>query len=83
MTKTNQASGKVLPFVVPEPSMEASLEKWFRGVIRSNQDLITALERLVRSYKGRLGTQPLTEADRAILLAVEITLNNARSAQTL
>ena len=83
MSKTNKVSRKVLPFIVPEPTMEATLERWFRGVIHSNSDLISALERLLHSYKGLLGKEPPTEADRAILLAVELTLTNARNAQTL
>jgi hypothetical protein len=83
MVKSNKASNKVLPFVVPEASREGTLEKWFRGVIQSNHDLITALERLRDSYQGLLAEKPLTEADEAILLAVQITLNNARNAQSL
>jgi hypothetical protein len=82
MSRSNEASCKVLPFVVPEPSREGQLEKWFRGVMQSNNDLMTALERLRDSYE-RLVVQPVSEADQAILLAVEITLNNARNAQIL
>ena len=82
MSRSNEASCKVLPFVVPEPSREGQLEKWFRGVMQSNKDLMTALERLRDSYE-RLVVQPISEADQAILLAVEITLNNARNAQIL
>jgi hypothetical protein len=83
MVKPENASRKVLPFAVPQPSMESKLEKWFRGVMQSNQDLMVALERLRDSYKGLLVGKPLTEADQAVLLAVQITLTNARNAQTL
>ena len=83
MAKSNKASSKVLPFVVPQASMEGKLEKWFRGVIQSNKDLISALERLRDSHKQLLAEKPMTEADQAVLLAVQITLNNARNAQIL
>ena len=63
--------------------MEGKLEKWFRGVIQSNKDLISALERLRDSHQLLLAERPLTEADQAVLLAVQITLNNARNAQIL
>jgi hypothetical protein len=83
MAKSNKASCKILPFVVPQAAMEGKLEKWFRGVIQSNHDLTTALERLRDSYRELLANKPLTEADQAVLLAVQITLTNARNARTL
>jgi hypothetical protein len=81
MTKSNNPPCKVLPFTTPQTSLEGQLEKWFRGVMQSNRDLITALERLRDSYQT-LAKKPLTEADQAVLLAVQITLNDARNAQT-
>jgi hypothetical protein len=82
MTGQNNARGKVLPFAAPKPSREGALEKWFRGVIQSNHDLIAALERLRDSYQ-KLIEKPASEADQAVLLAVEITLSSARNAQIL
>ncbi|MGC2399216.1 MAG: hypothetical protein WA510_05520 [Acidobacteriaceae bacterium] len=82
MTGQNNARSKVLPFAAPQPSREGALEKWFRGVIQSNHDLIAALERLRDSYQ-MLIQKPASEADQAVLLAVEITLSSARNAQTL
>ena len=82
MAKPNKASSKVLPFVVPQASMEGKLEKWFRGVVQSNKDLITALDRLRNSYQTRVGQQ-MTETDEAVLLAAQITLIEARNAQNL
>jgi hypothetical protein len=82
MTKLNNPPCKVLPFVSPAASMEGKLEKWFRGVIQSNYDLVTALERLRDSYE-RQAKKPLTEADRAVLLAVKITLQDAKNARAL
>jgi hypothetical protein len=82
MEKLNNPPCKVLPFVAPEAAVEGKLEKWFRGVIQSNYDLMTALERLRDSYE-RQAKKPLTEADRAVLMAVQITLQNAKSARSL
>jgi hypothetical protein len=83
MVKTPQTTAKVLEFVTPHASVEGQLEKWFRGVMKSNHDLIFALERLRDSYKRLLGEKAMTEADQAVLLAVEITLRDARNAQAL
>ena len=83
MTELKKTSAKVLAFAPPQSSTEGKLEKWFRGVIQSNHDLVTALERLSDSYKGLLGEKPLTERDQAVLLAAQITINNARNAQNL
>ena len=82
MLKPSNEPRKVLPFTVPHATMEGKLEKWFRGVIQSNRDLITALERLRDSYQELAGKTP-TEAEQAVLLAVQITLTNARNAQVL
>ena len=78
-----KASGKILPFVSGQPSPEGQLEKWFLGVMQSNHDLISALERLRDSYKRLLADKVLGEAEQAVLLAVEITLRNARNARAL
>jgi hypothetical protein len=83
MANSRKASCKVLPFVAPQPSLEGRLEKWFRGVMQSNEDLMAALERLRDAYKVRLAERAVTEADQVVLLAVEVTLNNARNAKTL
>jgi hypothetical protein len=74
---------KVLQFSTPEASVEGELEKWFRGVMQSNHDLMFALERLRDSYKKLLAEKAVTEADQAVLMAVEITLRNARNARAL
>jgi hypothetical protein len=47
------------------------------------QNVIKALRRLRKSYKGRLAEKPVTEADQAVLRAVERTLNNIENAQNL
>jgi hypothetical protein len=82
MAAIKEKNANILPFAVREPSREGQLEKWFRGVIKSNQDLITTLERLRDTYQTRI-QKPASEADQAVLLAVEITLSQARSAQIL
>jgi hypothetical protein len=83
MIKPTKTRGKVLPFVAGEPSPEGQLEKWFLGIMQSNRDLISALERLRDSYRILLADKVPDEAEQAILLAVEITLRNARNARTL
>ena len=45
------------------------------------QSAIEALERLRESYKGLLARESLTEADQAVLMAVEITLKQCKNAQ--
>ena len=52
MVKPTQNTGKVIPFVTGQPSPEGQLEKWFRGIVQSNNDLISALEQLRDSYKN-------------------------------
>jgi hypothetical protein len=83
MVKPMKASGKILPFVSGQPSPEGQLEKWFLGVMQSNHDLISALERLRDSYQRLLADKGLGESEQAVLLAVEITLRNARNARAL
>ena len=51
--------------------------------MQSNHDLMTALERLRDSYKGLMVHENATETDTAVLMAVEITLRNARNARAL
>jgi hypothetical protein len=83
MVDPTKASAKVLQFAQPQASIEGELEKWFRGVMQSNHDLMSALERLRDSYKGLLAQKKVTETDQAVLMAVEITLRNARNARAL
>ena len=45
------------------------------------QDSIEALERLRDSYKGSPARETLTEADQAVLVAVEIALKQVKEAQ--
>jgi hypothetical protein len=80
---STKTSCKVLEFATPQASVEGELEKWFRGVMRSNHDLVFALERLRDSYKQLLGGRPVNEANQAVLMAVEITLKDARNARAL
>jgi hypothetical protein len=50
MVKPAKLPGKVLQFAMLQASIEGQLERWLRGVIQSNHDLMTALERLRDSY---------------------------------
>lgn len=46
-----------------------------------SQKAIEALEQLRDSYQGLLALEALTELDRAVLMAVEITLKQCKNAQ--
>jgi hypothetical protein len=83
MAMPTKTSCKVLQFATPQASVEGELEKWFRGVMKSNHDLVFALERLRDSYKQLLSERAVTEANQAVLMAVEITLRDARNARAL
>ena len=83
MVMPTKTSCKVLQFATPETSVEGELERWFRGVMKSNHDLVFALERLRDSYKQLLGERVVSEANQAVLMAVEITLRDARNARAL
>jgi hypothetical protein len=47
------------------------------------QNAIKALRRLRKSYMGRLAEKPVTEADQAVLRAVQRTLNAIKNAPHL
>jgi hypothetical protein len=82
IAKSNSASCKVSRSVVSPASSDGQLERWLCGVMQSHHDLLTVLERLRDSFM--LSAQkPLSEADHAILLAVQNTLSNAKNARAL
>jgi hypothetical protein len=75
-------SGKVLPFALPEASIEAQLEAWVDGIKESNDQLVAALERLRDSYKAMMAGGSVTDAEE-ILVVVEAALKNARRAKNV
>jgi hypothetical protein len=80
--KSNTTSCKVSRSVVSQASSDGQLENWLCGVMQSHHDLLTVLERLRYSFK--LSAQkPLSEADDAILVAVQNTLSSAKNARAL
>jgi Ribbon-helix-helix domain len=82
IAKSNTTSCKASLSVVSQASFDGQLESWLCGVMRSHHDLLTVLERLRDSFK--LSAQkPLTEADHAILVAVQNTLSSAKNARAL
>jgi hypothetical protein len=48
-----------------------------------SEKTIDALERLRKSYEGRLAQAALTGIDQAVLMAVELTLKHVRKAELL
>jgi hypothetical protein len=63
--------------------VERNLQKWFRGIVQSNHDLATALERLRDSYQELLVGRPVSNAHQAVLIGVEITLREAENVREL
>jgi hypothetical protein len=82
IAKSNTAACELSRPVVSPDSSDGQLERWLRGLMQSHHDLLTVLERLDDSF--RLSVQkPLSEADHAILLAVQNTLSSAKNARRL
>jgi hypothetical protein len=82
IAKSNTASCKVSRSVVSPASSDGQLEKWLCGVMQSHHDLLTVLERLHNSFKLSV-QKPLSEADHALLLAIQNTLSSAKKARAL
>jgi hypothetical protein len=77
-----QPSGKVLPFAVPQDTIEAQLEAWVTGIIQSNDALAAALERIRDSYKGMMAGESVIDAEQ-ILATVEGALKQAEKAKNV
>ena len=69
-------NNKVLEFTVPQDGIGPQLVSWVRGVVKSNNELVPALERLRRSYKVLLAGKPVTDAEE-LLWQVEGALEEA------
>jgi hypothetical protein len=82
IAKSNTAPCKVSRSVVSPASSDRQLESWLCGVMRSHHELSTVLERLHNSFKLSV-PKPLSEADHAVLLAVQNTLCSAKNARAL
>jgi uncharacterized protein (DUF2342 family) len=80
--KQKQPSGKVLQFAVPQDAIEAQLEAWVVGLIKSNRELAAALERIRDSYTGMMAGESVTDAEQ-ILAAVEAALTQAEKAKNV
>jgi hypothetical protein len=78
MSNAKQPSNeKVLEFTMPQDGIGPQLVRWVRGVVKSNNELVTALERLRRSYKVLLAGKPVTDAEE-VLWQVEGALRDAK-----
>jgi len=71
---------KVLEFTLPQDGIGPQLVRWVRGVVKSNNELVSALERLRRSYKTLLAEKPVTDAEE-ILWQVEGALGCAEKSR--
>ncbi len=67
---------KVLEFTMPQDGIGPQLVSWVRAVVKSNNELVPALERLRRSYKVLLAGKSVTDAEE-VLWQVEGALQDA------
>jgi hypothetical protein len=74
-----RSSNKMLEFAMPKEGIGPQLVKWVRGVVRSNNQLVPALERLRSSYKALLVGKSVTDSEE-ILWQVEGALKDAERA---
>lgn len=68
---------KVLEFTMPQDGIGPQLVRWVRGVVKSNNELVPALERIRLSYKVLLAGNPVTDAEE-VLWQVEGALRDAK-----
>jgi hypothetical protein len=57
---------KVLEFTMSHDALESQLVRWMRGVAKSNDELVLALERLRHSYRALLARTPVTDAEQVL-----------------
>jgi hypothetical protein len=74
------SNDQVLEFTVPQDGIGPQLVSWVRGVVRSNNELVPALERLRRSYKMLLAGKPVTDAEE-VLWQVDGALKDAEASR--
>jgi hypothetical protein len=80
MPELKPPSYKVLEFAVPREVIEAQLENWLKGTVKSNDELATALKRLRDSYCALLAGKTVKDDDE-ILMQVEAALTQADKAK--
>ena len=73
---------RLLEFATPQVGIGAQLVTWVRGIVRSNNELVPALERLRSSYRVLLAGKSVTDAE-VVLWQVEGALKNAERAKNV
>jgi len=76
MSHAKKPSNKLLEFSIPPDRIGLQLVTWVRGIVKSNNELVSALSRLRRSYKALLAGMPVTDAEE-LLWQVEGALQEA------
>jgi len=76
MSHAKKSSNKLLEFSIPQDGIGLQLVAWVRGIVKSNNELVSALSRLRRSYKALLAGMPVTDAEE-LLWQVEGALQEA------
>jgi hypothetical protein len=66
----------------PQEVIEAQLENWLKGTVKSNDELATALKRLRDSYCALLAGNPVNDDDE-LLMQVEAALTHADKAKNV
>jgi hypothetical protein len=73
---TRPLNKKPLQFPVAQDDVATRLLDWIRGIVQSNQELVSALDRLRLSYEALLAGTSVTDTE-AILWQVEVALKDA------
>ena len=68
-------------FAVPRDDIGLQILNWVRGVVRSNNELVPALERLRSSYELLLAGKPVTDSEQ-VLWQVEGALMGAEGSKS-
>ena len=79
--KPEDTTGKVIEFGLSDEAIEGQLEDWIERILRSNEELVIALERLRSACQF---FQDLSSEEAQELLAqVEMALSNAAKAKSV
>jgi hypothetical protein len=83
MPQSNKPSDReLIEFAVTQESIETQFACWIRDLVRSNSELVPALEHLRRSYRVLQAGGPVTDAEE-VLWQVERALKDAEIASLI
>lgn len=76
MSRAKKSPHKVLEFSISQDGTGLQLVTWVRGIVKSNNELVSALSRLRRSYSALLAGITVTDTEE-LLWQVEGALQEA------